>query len=87
MGPKPTLIDRDTCWASGSMTGSNIARYPGLRPWIKYIGEKIPSRPASAIAAPQRFNVSATLADPFGAILNVSSTFRVLWVTQRQYCG
>ena len=32
----------------------------GLRAWMKYIGVKIPRRPASAIAAAQRFNVSDT---------------------------
>ncbi len=35
-------------------------RYSGLRAWMKYIGVKMPSRPASAIATAQRFKVSAT---------------------------
>ena len=36
------------------------SRYSGLRGWIKYIGVKVPSRPASAIATAQRFRVCDT---------------------------
>jgi len=50
---------------------------------MKYIGVKIPSRPASAMATAQRSRVSATRTVPRGAIRSPSNTLSVLWVTQR----
>ena len=50
---------------------------------MKYIGVKMASRPASAMAAAQRFKVSDTRTVPFGARWSVSSALSVLWVTQR----
>ena len=43
-------------------------RYAGLRAWIKYIGVKMPSRPASVKAAAHRFKVSDTRTVPRGAM-------------------
>ena len=59
------------------------AHYAGLRAWIKYIGVKMPSRPASAMATAQRFKVSNTRTVPCGAMWSASSTFSELWVTPR----
>ena len=74
-GPLPRNREREQEW-----TG---AYYAGFRAWIKYIGVKMPSRPASAIATAHRFKVSATRAVPRGATWSTSSTFSELSVAQR----
>ena len=50
---------------------------------MKYIGVKMPSRPASTMAFPQRFNASATRVEPRGVIRSCSITLSELCVTQR----
>ena len=69
-------ISRIPGWNLGQST-------TGLRAWMKYIGVKMPSRPASTMATAQRFRVSATRTDPFGAMRRASSSLSVLWVTER----
>ena len=49
------------------------AAYFGLRAWRKYIGVKMPSRPASAMAEAQRSRVFATRTVPRGTARRVSS--------------
>ena len=50
---------------------------------MKYIGVKMPSRPAAAMATAQRPKVSDTCTDPCGAMRRASSNLSVLWVTER----
>ena len=50
---------------------------------MRYIGVKIPSRPASAIASAQRFRVSDTRTDPRGAMRRASIALSELCVTHR----
>ena len=38
-----------------------VRRYAGLRAWMKYMGVKMPSLPASAMAAAQRFKAKLTI--------------------------
>ena len=38
-----------------------VRRYAGLRAWMKYMGVKMPSRPASAMATAQRFKAKSTI--------------------------
>ena len=38
-----------------------LRRYAGLRAWMKYMGVKMPSLPASAKATAQRFKVKSTI--------------------------
>ena len=49
-------------------------RYSGLRAWMKYIGVKMPSWPASAMATAQRFKFSDTRSVPFGTMWSASRT-------------
>ena len=51
---------RSLCRLFSLLLAKTGLRYSGLRAWMKYIGVKMPSRPASAIATAQRFKVSAT---------------------------
>ena len=59
--------------------------YTGLRTWTRYIGVKMPSRPASASAAAQRFKVLETRTVPCGTMRSASSARNEPVVTERTY--
>ena len=74
---------RGRCRAVQRHAAKPVPGYPGFRAWRKYIGVKMPSRPASIIPSAQRFSILDTWTVPCGTMCSVSSTRSVLWVTQR----
>ncbi len=72
-----------TSGAEVSWSATANLRYSGSRAWMKYIGVKIPSRPASAMTSAHRSRVSATRTEPCGAMWSVSIALSELRVTQR----